>query len=81
MQVSYSIGIPEPLSVFVDTYGTNTIPEAEILEKLKKAFDFRPGPIGRDLDLKRARYQKTAAYGHFGRSDPDFTWEAVRKLE
>jgi S-adenosylmethionine synthetase len=80
VQVSYSIGIAEPLSVFIDTYGTNKIPEEEILAKVQKAFDFRPGPIGRDLDLKRARYQKTAAYGHFGRDDPDFTWETVRPL-
>ena len=62
VQVSYAIGVPEPLSVFIDTYGTNKIPEPEILQKVKETFDFRPGPIGRDLDLKRARYQKTAAY-------------------
>lgn len=80
VQVSYAIGVPEPLSVFVDTYGTGSVPDKEILEKLKAAFDFRPGPIGRDLDLKRARYQKTAAYGHFGRDDPDFTWETVKAL-
>lgn len=80
VQVSYAIGVPEPLSVFVDTYGTGSVPDREILDKLQKAFDFRPGPIGRDLDLKRARYQKTAAYGHFGRDDPDFTWETVKSL-
>lgn len=80
VQVSYAIGVPEPLSIFIDTYGTCKIPEEDILEKVKKAFDFRPGPMGRDLDLKRARYQKTAAYGHFGRDDPDFTWETVRPL-
>lgn len=80
VQVSYAIGVPEPLSVFVDTYGTGSIPEKDILDKLKKAFDFRPGPIGRDLDLKRARYQKSAAYGHFGRDDIDFTWETVKPL-
>lgn len=80
VQVSYSIGVPEPLSVFVDTYGTGSVSDKEILEKLKKAFDFRPGPIGRDLDLKRPRYQKTAAYGHFGRDDADFTWETTRPL-
>jgi len=80
VQVSYAIGVPEPLSIFIDTYGTCKIPEPEILEKVKLAFDFRPGPMGRDLDLKRARYQKTAAYGHFGRDDPDFTWETVRAL-
>jgi len=84
VQVSYAIGVPEPLSVFVDTYGTGTKPDSEILEIIKKNFDFRPGLIGKNLDLKRGgnkRYQKTAAYGHFGRDDPDFTWETVKTLE
>merc|ERR1719183_698699 len=71
VQLSYAIGVPEPLSVFVDTYGTGSIPDDEILAKVKAAVDFRPGPIGRDLDLKRStsktsgknnRYQQTAAY-------------------
>jgi len=78
VQVSYSIGIAEPLSVFVDTYGTGKIPDREILERIKKAFDFRPGMIAINLDLRRGgnkRYQKTASYGHFGRDDADFTWE------
>jgi S-adenosylmethionine synthetase len=80
VQVSYAIGVADPLSVFVDSYGTGTIGDAEILEKIKKTFDFRPGMMAINLDLKRGgnkRYQKTAAYGHFGRSDPDFTWEKV----
>ncbi|KAG2429225.1 hypothetical protein HXX76_010995 [Chlamydomonas incerta] len=84
VQVSYSIAVAEPLSVFVDTYGTGTMPDAEILKLIRKHFDFRPGLIGKNLDLKRGgnkRYQKTAAYGHFGRDDPDFTWETVKKLE
>jgi len=80
VQVSYAIGVPEPLSVFVDTYGTGKITEEELLVKIKKAFDFRPGMIGINLDLKRPRYSKTAAYGHFGRDDPDFTWEKVLPL-
>jgi len=83
-QISYSIGLAEPLSIHIDTYGTNTKPEAEILEIIKKNFDFRPGMIMKDLDLRRGggkRYQKTAAYGHFGRDDTDFTWETVKKLE
>merc|ERR1712070_869606 len=83
VQVSYAIGVPEPLSVFVDSYGTGKISDQEILEKIKAACDFRPGMIGINLDLKRGgnkRYQKTAAYGHFGRDDPDFTWEKVIKL-
>jgi len=80
VQLSYAIGVAEPLSVFVDSYGTGSIPDKEILAKVKAAFDFRPGMIGIALDLKRGgnkRYQKTAAYGHFGRDDPDFTWEKV----
>jgi len=83
VQVSYSIGIPEPLSVFVDTYGTGKRSDGEILELVKKAFDFRPGLIAKHLDLKRGgnRYLKTAAYGHFGRDDPDFTWEKVVPLK
>jgi len=83
VQVSYAIGVPEPLSVFVDTYGTGVKSDAEILTILKSKFDFRPGLIGKNLDLKRGgnkRYQKTAAYGHFGRDDPDFTWETVIPL-
>eukprot|EP00199_Chlamydomonas_sp_CCMP681_P002309 CAMPEP_0119103252 /NCGR_PEP_ID=MMETSP1180-20130426/1729_1 /TAXON_ID=3052 ORGANISM="Chlamydomonas cf sp, Strain CCMP681" /NCGR_SAMPLE_ID=MMETSP1180 /ASSEMBLY_ACC=CAM_ASM_000741 /LENGTH=393 /DNA_ID=CAMNT_0007087705 /DNA_START=39 /DNA_END=1220 /DNA_ORIENTATION=+ len=84
VQVSYSIGVAEPLSVFVDTYGTGTQDDAALLVLLARVFDFRPGLIGRNLDLKRGgnkRYQKTAAYGHFGRDDPDFTWEIVKRLE
>merc|ERR1712070_720407 len=83
VQVSYAIGVAEPLSVFVDSYGTGKIPDKDILAKVKAAFDFRPGMIGINLDLKRGgnkRYQKTAAYGHFGRDDPDFTWEKVLPL-
>ncbi|GBF96030.1 S-adenosylmethionine synthase-like [Raphidocelis subcapitata] len=74
----------QPLSVFVDTYGTGTVPDRDILAAIKKAFDFRPGMISKSLDLMRGgnkRFQKTAAYGHFGRDDPDFTWETVKKLD
>ncbi|KAJ6746713.1 S-ADENOSYLMETHIONINE SYNTHASE 2 [Salix koriyanagi] len=84
VQVSYAIGVPEPLSVFVDTYKTGKIPDREILELIKENFDFRPGMIAINLDLMRggdSRYQKTAAYGHFGRDDPDFTWETVKLLK
>lgn len=84
VQVSYAIGVPEPLSVFVDSYGTGTIPDREILALVLAKFDFRPGMIGKALDLKRGgdRYIHTAAYGHFGRDDkPDvFTWEKVVDL-
>ncbi|KAK6937218.1 S-adenosylmethionine synthetase, N-terminal [Dillenia turbinata] len=84
VQVSYAIGVPEPLSVFVDTYGAGKIPDKEILNIVKENFDFRPGMIAINLDLKRGgngRFLKTAAYGHFGRDDPDFTWEVVKPLK
>ncbi|GJT59085.1 S-adenosylmethionine synthase 2 [Tanacetum coccineum] len=84
VQVSYAIGVAEPLSVFVDTYKTGTIPDKDILVLIKENFDFRPGMMSINLDLKRGgnfRYQKTAAYGHFGRDDPDFTWETVKVLK
>ncbi|CAM6085784.1 unnamed protein product [Calypogeia fissa] len=83
VQVSYAIGVPQPLSVFVDTYETGKIKDSEILKLIKKSFDFRPGMIILSLDLKRGgnkRFQKTAAFGHFGRDDPDFTWEVVKPL-
>jgi len=81
VQVSYAIGVPEPLSIYVDTYGTGSKSDAEILEIVKKNFDLRPGCLARDLRLKRPIYQKTAAFGHFGRDDPDFTWETVKTLK
>ncbi|WIA37766.1 hypothetical protein OEZ86_014638 [Tetradesmus obliquus] len=86
VQVSYAIGVAEPLSIHVDTYGTakQGTNDKAILAAVKKAFDFRPGMIAKSLDLMRGgnqRYQKTAAYGHFGRDDPDFTWETVKTLE
>nr|CCQ42791.1 methionine adenosyltransferase homolog A [Leucosolenia complicata] len=80
VQVSYAIGISHPLSVHVDTYGTGTRPDAEILEIVNKSFDLRPGMIIRELQLRRPIYQKTASYGHFGRSDPDFLWEVPKAL-
>ncbi len=80
VQVSYAIGVPEPLSIHVDTYGTGKKSDKEILEMVKAKFDFRPGMIAIALDLKKPRYSKTAAYGHFGRDEDEFTWEKVIKL-
>jgi S-adenosylmethionine synthetase len=81
VQVSYAIGVAQPLSVHVDTYGTGTIPDREILAKVMKNFDFRPGMIARALDLYKPRYLQTAAYGHFGREPVDvFTWEKTKDL-
>jgi len=80
VQVSYAIGVADPLSVYVDTYGTGVRSDKEILEIIKKNFDLRPGCIIRDLKLKRPIYEKTAYNGHFGRNDPDFTWEHPKQL-
>ena len=83
MQVSYAIGLPDPLSIHVDTYGTtkNGRSESDIVKIVRKNFNFRPGKIIEELDLKRPIYQKTAAFGHFGRQDPDFTWEKPKTLD
>nr|BAH30212.1 methionine S-adenosyl transferase [Achnanthes kuwaitensis] len=83
VQLSYAIGVSHPLSVFVDTYGTikEGMTEEQLVEIINKNFDLRPGGIIRDLDLRRPVMRKTAAYGHFGREDPDFTWEVPKKLE
>jgi len=81
VQVSYAIGVADPLSVYVDTYGTGKRSDQEILDIVKKNFDLRPGALVKDLKLKRPIYEKTAYFGHFGRDDPDFTWEQPKKLE
>ena len=75
VQVAYAIGVPHPLSIMIDTFGTGKVDEDKIEELIKKHFDMRPKMIINRLDLLRPIYKKTAAYGHFGREDPDFTWE------
>lgn len=75
IQLAYAIGIPEPVSVFVDTFGTGKIDEDKISKLIVKNFDMTPKGIITKLDLRRPIYKKTAAYGHFGRDDEDFTWE------
>jgi S-adenosylmethionine synthetase len=81
VQVAYAIGVAHPLSLMVETYGTERVPKTKIIELVEKHFDLRPGAIIRDLDLRRPIYRKTAAYGHFGRDDHDFTWEKTDKAE
>jgi len=81
IQLAYAIGVAHPVSIRVDTFGTNHIPEERIVELIRNNFDLRPAAIIRDLDLRRPIYKKTAAYGHFGRNDPDFTWERTDKAE
>jgi len=80
VQVSYAIGVAQPLSVHVDSYGTGKKSDSEILSIVLKNFDLRPGFLSRDLNLLRPIYRKTASGGHFGRDDPDFTWEQPKKL-
>lgn len=81
VQVAYAIGVSEPISLMVNTFGTNKIPEQEIEKIIRKNFDMRPSVIITQLDLKRAIYQKTASYGHFGREDQDFKWESTAKAD
>ncbi len=75
IQLSYAIGVPEPTSILVNTYGTHKIPEKEIEELVKEKFPLKPGAIIDHLNLLRPIYEETAAYGHFGRDEPEFTWE------
>jgi len=81
LQVAYAIGVAHPLSVLVDTFGTEAIPVPKIEELVGEHFDLRPAAILRDLDLRRPIYAKTAAYGHFGREDGDFTWERTDRAD
>ncbi len=81
VQLSYAIGIAEPTSVNVDTFGTNKVPEEKIIEIVRKHFKLTPRWIIEHLNLRRPIYRKTAAYGHFGRNDPDFTWEKTDMAE
>jgi len=79
LQVAYAIGMAHPMSVLVETFGTNHVDEALIEQAVLSVFDLRPGAIVRDLDLKKPGYKRAAAYGHFGR--PGFTWEDVSRLD
>lgn len=81
IEVAYAIGVAKPVSIAVDTFGTGTISNEKIVEIINKVFDLRPTAIISALDLRRPIYKKTAAYGHFGRNDPDFTWEKLDKVE
>ena len=81
VQVAYAIGVAHPVSVMVETFGTETIAKSKILDAINETFDLRPGAFREALDLHRPIYQKTAAYGHFGREDDDFTWEKTDKVD
>lgn len=81
IQLAYAIGVAQPVSILVETFGTGIVSDEKISEAIAKTFDLRPGAIIKDLDLRRPIYRKTAAYGHFGREDEDFTWEKINKID
>ena len=81
IQMSYAIGVAEPTSISVNTYGTGICPDDKIVQLIKEHFDLRPAGLVEMLDLKRPIYQSTAAYGHFGREEPNFTWEKTDKAD
>ena len=81
IQLAYAIGVAEPVSILVDTFGTGTVSDEKLSEAVRKVFDFRPDAIIADLDLRRPIYRQTAAYGHFGRTDIDLPWERTDRMD
>src|SRR3712207_8934728 len=81
VQVAYAIGAAHPVGLFVETFGTNTVPEDALEKAITSVFDLRPGAIVRDLDLLRPIYAPTAAYGHFGRTDVELPWERLDRVD
>ena len=81
IQLAYAIGVAKPVSIMVDTFGTGKLDDEKIAKIVEKNFDFRPAAIIRDLDLRRPIYRKTAAYGHFGRTDVELPWEKLDKVD
>jgi S-adenosylmethionine synthetase len=81
VQVAYSIGVADPLSIIVNTYGTGKLADAQLLEVISKTFNFKPAAMISYLNMLRPIYKKTAAYGHFGRPDPDFAWEQTNRAD
>jgi len=81
VQVAYAIGVAHPVSIMVETFGTNVVDEDRIAQAVREVFDLRPAAIARDLDLRKPRYKQTAAYGHFGRTGDAFTWERTDRVD
>src|SRR6185295_17794094 len=81
VQFAYAIGVAEPVSMLVDTFGTGVVPDEKLTKAVLATFDARPGMLIKELDLRRPIFRKTAAYGHFGREDSDFTWEKTPHIE
>ncbi len=81
VQVAYAIGVADPVSIMVDTFGTGQVPNAKLEQMIRRHFDFTPAGIIKYLNLRKPIYKKTAAYGHFGRSEPEFTWERTDRVK
>ena len=81
LQVAYAIGKAAPVGLYVETFGTGALPDEQIIGAIREVFDLRPAAIIRDLNLLRPIYAKTAAYGHFGRELPEFTWERTDRVD
>ena len=81
VQLAYAIGVANPVSILVDTFGTSKVNEDDIADAIDKVFDLRPAAIIKEMDLRRPIYKKTAAYGHFGRTDIELPWEKCDKAE
>ena len=81
VQVAYAIGVADPVSIMIETFGTGKVPNSELEQLIRRHFDFTPAGIIKYLDLRRPFYRKTAAYGHFGRSEPEFTWERTNRVK
>jgi S-adenosylmethionine synthetase len=81
VQVAYAIGVVDPVSVMVETFGTGKLPKARLEQLIQRQFDLTPAGIIKYLDLRRPIYRKTAVFGHFGRSEPEFTWERTNRVD
>jgi S-adenosylmethionine synthetase len=81
VQVAYAIGVAEPVSVMVETFGTGKVPNAKLDQMIRRHFDLTPAGIIKYLDLRRPIYRKTAAFGHFGRNEPEFAWERIDRVK
>ena len=81
MQFAYAIGVAEPVSMLVDTFGTGIVSDDQLTKAVLATFDARPGMLIKELDLRRPIFRKTAAYGHFGREEPEFTWEQTPHVD
>jgi len=81
VQVAYAIGVADPVSVMVETFGTGKVPNAKLESMIRRHFDLTPAGIIKYLNLRRPIYKQTAAYGHFGRTEPDFTWERLDRVK